>query len=736
MKKHFLMMIALLLFSMNSIGAPISRQQAQQIAAQFLGGKSTLHRVPSASEMAADVVFDKVNAAGEPYLYAVHAAKGTGYVIVSGDDRAPAILGYIEHGSYNEDVMPENMRSWLQHYADEIELLQRYDLTTPRRSMANAGDPIAKTTTSLWDQSAPYNLECPMATSYKDAALTQINHEAEHTVTGCAATAVAQVLYLWKDEYAKAETREGKVVYDIPAQTDNVFQSAEKVGDTMIPIWVKFSDDAIPASTTIDWGNLIDVYTHRDENGKVVKDENGNVVVEGTAEQQAAVARLMHICGAAMKMIYGPAYSGGSAAMPSSMLYGIYYYLGFTNARLHMQLSSDEYNTWVQNLYDELKVAKGVVFTGSSSTSGHAFVIDGYDKEDFFHINWGWSGLANEAPDNGGFYRLNSLLPTDQGIGGAVVNDGFRLQQTYISGLYPNAPAPEGEVKALTTVMLNTQQTSREVSNGELSLYLYLSCSNNTLPELKAQVGLCMENEAGDKNIVPVGEDLFPYILAESKGHDGLYSWTGIQDGNYKLRMYFRTTLESDDWTLCESADKSYIRIEVKDGHAVIHNSGKYEVDMVSCDLKEEYALGEDVTFSASYKVTAGSFEILPFVIAIPVKPDGDGGFVDDASRENANQMPTANVTGKPGDEITIPATFLANQLKVGYYKVLIADLSSVLPGELYFNVTDQPTGVTTTTAPAVRQDGVWYDLQGGALTNKPVRHGIYIMNSKKRLIK
>ena len=79
-------MIVLLLLGMNSIGAPISRQQAQQIAAQFLSGKGTQHRAPSTSEMVTDVVFNKVNAAGAPYLYAVHAAKGTGYVIVSGDD--------------------------------------------------------------------------------------------------------------------------------------------------------------------------------------------------------------------------------------------------------------------------------------------------------------------------------------------------------------------------------------------------------------------------------------------------------------------------------------------------------------------------------------------------------------------------------------------------------------------------------------------------------------------------
>lgn len=97
--------------------------------------------------------------------------------------------------------------------------------------------------------------------------------------------------------------------------------------------------------------------------------------------------------------------------------------------------------------------------------------------------------------------------------------------------------------------------------------------------------------------------------------------------------------------------------------------------------------------------------------------------------------MPTVPVAGQTGDEITIPATLPANRLKVGYYQVIIADLGSMLPGEFYFYVTGQTTHVTTTTVPAARKDDVWYDLQGRAFTDKPVRHGIYITNGKKRLI-
>ena len=43
---------------------------------------------------------------------------------------------------------------------------------------------------------------------------------------------------------------------------------------------------------------------------------------------------------------------------------------------------------------------------------------------------------------------------------------------------------------------------------------------------------------------------------------------------------------------------------------------------------------------------------------------------------------------------------------------------------------------VITITVPQNLQDGVWYDLQGRKYVDKPVRHGIYILNGKKIMIK
>ena len=368
---------------------------------------------------------------------------------VSGDDRAPAILGYVEKGCYDESQLPENMRSWLQHYIDEIKLLQQYNLTSPQKAIATVGEPIAKTTTCQWDQLAPYNYDCPMVTTYSDAACTVKRREPMHAVTGCPATALAQVLYVWKDEYAKPEVKEGKLKCAIPARVDVVAEAREIENKKKVPVWLKYTDEGIPASTTIDWANLTDLYSKRDSVGRNITDYVG-----GTPEQQAAVARLMHICGSLCKMQYGTVYTGGSASDELSVLSGAVKYLNFDHARLQQRFMY-EYDEWIKRLYDELRVAKAVFFGGNSTEGGHAFVIDGYYKEDLFHVNWGWSGLADEAMENGGYYRINSLLPVNQGTGGAVVNDGFRLMQAFISGLYPNAQKP-AEEPSISVSLLNT----------------------------------------------------------------------------------------------------------------------------------------------------------------------------------------------------------------------------------------------------------------------------------------
>ena len=67
-----------------------------------------------------------------------------------------------------------------------------------------------------------------------------------------------------------------------------------------------------------------------------------------------------------------------------------------------------------------------IIYGGENDQNeGHQFIIDGYNTSDYYHVNWGWSGLAN------GYYLLSVLEPEEQGTGGNS-GGGFSLDQNAI----------------------------------------------------------------------------------------------------------------------------------------------------------------------------------------------------------------------------------------------------------------------------------------------------------------
>ena len=186
---------------------PVDRSYALKRARQFMcekGRQISEHIHPARARAAGNMA--------QPAFYVFNADHQQGFFIISGDDRLPIVLGYSEQGSYVDEDMPENMRSWLQAVSDNIDYMQRMDVTRPRRAIENLGEPIESQLTCRWDQLAPYNNDCPIVYIYADSART-IPYEkpTARGVTGCAATALAQVLYQWKYP--------SKTLMEIPAVT-------------------------------------------------------------------------------------------------------------------------------------------------------------------------------------------------------------------------------------------------------------------------------------------------------------------------------------------------------------------------------------------------------------------------------------------------------------------------------------------------------------------------------------
>ncbi len=288
-------------------------------------------------------------------LYIFNIGDDNGFVIVSGDERTPDILGYADKGSINPFDMPENMRSWLEGYAEEI-----YNLNpNPNPNLNKLKAPAShKAIPSFlgceWNQNAPFSLKCPSI-------------DGKIAPTGCAATVLAQVLYYLRPNK----------VSSIPGYV------TESKGISM---------PALPA-TTFNWGIMRSTYSSSD--------------TDASAQE---VARLLLYCGQALKMDYN---KNSSSAVTSHIIKEAKDYFGLSNSASQIYRKDVTSDTWDNIIYEELANYRPVIVSGRNASSGHAFLCDGYDGNGLYHINWGWGGTSN------GFFHLNRLNPDSQGIGGS-----------------------------------------------------------------------------------------------------------------------------------------------------------------------------------------------------------------------------------------------------------------------------------------------------------------------------
>lgn len=386
MKRHLLTLLALAL-TLGAWSAPITQWQALNEANRFF----TAHGITVSSRAKAFRSPQKAGSETAAY-YVVNADDSHGFVIVSGDDRTEPILGYSLSGSITEDDMSDNMRSWLQSYQEQIEYIQKNNITVRKATDSNDRAVIEPMLTTKWNQLEPYNNLCPkVGGSYESA-------------TGCVATAMAQTLYFNYLQHPETITK--TITADI-----NAYTCQTRWNGVMTRV------AAVPAGTTIDWANMLPEYTD-----------------DATETQQTAVAQLMAWCGASVNMNYGPASNGGSSASSSQIAKALINNFGF-DASTKLVNRDDGFTTrqWNDLVYNELANRRVVIYTGvSSAGSGHAFVINGYEGNNFFDVNWGWGGSGDGA------YLLSILDPVGTGTGAGQVASGFNLKQDIIINAEPD----------------------------------------------------------------------------------------------------------------------------------------------------------------------------------------------------------------------------------------------------------------------------------------------------------
>ncbi|MGM9733107.1 MAG: C10 family peptidase [Prevotella sp.] len=402
-RRKLLLMLSALMVGIIAIAAPRTAEQAKIIAieqARKLGIEAARPLLlVNASPRRANAVGS--NAA--IYYYVFNNEGGNGFTIVSGDDLMPEIVGYSDRGSFSEDNMPGNVKSFLHAYEQTLDnvaegdysAIQIVDELKARRAgntdVYTVGDILLGEMT--WGQDGPYNLMCPVFIDERGFEYK--------CVTGCCATAVSQIMryHKWPKE----------LTVDIPDYTTEYF------GEEYQWEGVKVEPEGHP----YDWDNILERYLHSE--GKPTYSDI----------QATAVAQLLSDVGRAVKMEYHTSFSGTWEDYP---LWAMPKYFDYDPDLIQMIYRCDvSLSQWIEVLKRDIDEKRPICMSGSSAVGGHQFVCDGYDNNGLFHINWGWDGFCN------GFFDITILNPYTPGT--SVSEDKkkeYNRDNMVIVGIQPN----------------------------------------------------------------------------------------------------------------------------------------------------------------------------------------------------------------------------------------------------------------------------------------------------------
>ncbi|MGX8712405.1 MAG: C10 family peptidase [bacterium] len=350
----------------------------------------------------------------ECYLFT--GEDGEGFVLLSADDCVFPLLGYSETETFLTEGMPCNLTAWIEGYQREIASVkaiggmvsgevtsawrQMLDKTPKSRTEGSFVSPLLK---SRWNQPSPYNLMCPVDSTTED----------NHVVTGCMATATAQVMRYW------GHPAQGRGSHSYQSQRYGTLS-------------VNYD------SSFYDWENMPDALRGW-----------------SSQEEKDAVSKLCYEVGVAMDMNYSPSgsgayeHSGGMLKRFSAEL-ALENHFGYNPAMytdFKERYTDAEWDTIISN---ELEAGRPVIYTGSSSSGGHAFVIDGYNIDGLFHVNWGWGGVSN------GYFRLDCLAIGQAGQQGYMPFNEMNNAILFVCPL----ENPNESVSTVTMVSSNPAQGS------------------------------------------------------------------------------------------------------------------------------------------------------------------------------------------------------------------------------------------------------------------------------------
>ena len=340
--KKILFIIALFAIDLTLHAAPVSAGKAAAVAQSFL--KQTLQVKQSVRLELRTWDYDAV------YLFTLPQG---GWVMVAADDCARPILAYSLTGTLHTDALPVAMQNIVSAYQQEIALArsakdmrchEEWDMLAEGLSLQSVEEEeVGPLLTTQWFQKSPYNQLCP-----------------GYTMTGCVATAMAQVMKYWN--------------YPAFGRGSHSYTDDSGYG----------TQSADFGNTRYDWNNMPNRLT-------------GN----STAAEKTAVATLMYHCGVSVNMHYSTVYSGTTLVKCATALPDYFRYNRHDiRYRAKGQMSND---AWTDTLIAELRLLHPILYGGNGPSGGHCFICDGFNAQRYLHFNLGEEGEGD------GYYQVGAI---------------------------------------------------------------------------------------------------------------------------------------------------------------------------------------------------------------------------------------------------------------------------------------------------------------------------------------
>lgn len=397
---------AILIFAQN-----VTPDEAEQVAKQFLYGIETKSAEQVVKRVAARGV--AVDSSVNP-VYIFNKNDEHGFVIVSGSKQCQPVLAYSNRNAFTLENIPPNLEEWLSQMMSCISEFQRSgDTDAPEHPKwaafrssysVSSSTPVIQYETAEWSQDSPYNDLCPTING-------------EKCLTGCTATALAILMRYYKhplyghgytDSYEYVNEKGGRVTID-----------SESLNE-------RFNWDQMPLKNPTSW----------------------------TQENKKSVSRLIYLCALMCQVEFGIDVSIGYIDIGHKSLHENLDYDKSSLFHLRVWYTEEQ---WQEIICKNLKDIGPLLYSARSGEDGHSFVIDGYDSDSMYHINWGWGGNSN------GYFAFPGFL-------------SFKYNHRAALGVRPNQNGDPVQFLTLTDSYGLTGITLYEVESVQENTPFTISC--------------------------------------------------------------------------------------------------------------------------------------------------------------------------------------------------------------------------------------------------------------------